>query len=175
MKFRLGQKCKPARARGIERWKGGRRRGVREGDPFRSIKANKWRRWWGCWWRPVMGMGIEGNGEEWEEERKGKRCHERNDRALWVYAIKNVNICRRLVIGCKYGGGRVRCRGQMGRGGSHSSFVSLFIGMRGARRIETHAPPRERAPGSSLSSFLLSSRLEICPRIVLEMFQSRIA
>lgn len=27
---------------------------------------------------------------------------------LWVYAIKNVNICRRLVIGCKYGGGRVR-------------------------------------------------------------------
>lgn len=105
--------------------------------------------------------GSRGKGEEWEEERKGKRCHERNDRTLWVYAIKNVNICRRLVIGCKYGGGRVRCRDQMGRGGSHSSFVSLFIGMRGARAAPkpTLRAERTRAPGSSLSSSaLISSR-----------------
>lgn len=121
-----------------------------------------------------MEMGIEGKGEKREEERKGKRCHERNDRALWVYAIKNVNICRRLVIGCKYGGGRVRCRGQMGRGGSHSSFVSLFIGMWGARHSKTHAPSREnKPPALSFGPYPYPPRLEFCPRIVLEMFQSR--
>lgn len=71
--------------------------------------------------------GVRGKEVERGAKRKGKPCHEQANRALWVYAIKNVNICRRLVIGCKYGGGRVR--GQMGRGGSRSSFVSLFIGM----------------------------------------------
>lgn len=109
-------------------------------------------------------------------ERRGKRCHERADRgALWVYAIKNVNICRRLVIGCKYGGG-ARCRDQMGRGGPRSSFVSLFIGMHGRapRRTETHAP-RRSAEGTSAMiissvhphSHPLSSRLVSKPALPL--------
>jgi len=84
-------------------------------------------------------------GKEWKGERKGEEsvAISESTGALWVYAIKNVNICRRLVIGCKYGGGRVRgpVLGPDGRGGPCSSFVSLFIGMHGrARRTETHAP-----------------------------------
>lgn len=177
MKFRLGQKCEPARVRGIERWKRGRRKRVRarvgERDPFRSIKANKWRRRWGCWWR--TGPGREGrSGKGNGKERKALPWAEPTG-ALWVYAIKNVNICRRLVIGCKYGGG-ARYRDQMGRGGPRSSFVSLFIGMHGrAPRRAAPKPtlpveaPRERAQWSSppFIFILIRSRLVSKPALPL--------
>lgn len=170
MKFRLGQKCEPARVRGIERWKRGRRKRVRArvGEtPFDQLRL-------------INGVGggvVDGErgrgGEEWKGERKGEESVAMSEPigALWVYAIKNVNICRRLVIGCKYGGG-ARCRDQMGRGGPRSSFVSLFIGMHGRapRRTETHAP-RRSAEGTSAMiissvhphSHPLSSRLETGP------------
>lgn len=72
--------------------------------PFRSIRANKW--------RPRSGVvdDDEGRGRRWKK-KKGNIIRIRAPSGLWVYAIKNVNICRRLVIGCKYGG---RPKRQMG-------------------------------------------------------------
>lgn len=49
-------------------------------------------------------------------------------RASWVYTIKNVNIRRRLVIGCKYGGAARE-------GGRARFFVSLFIGTEAVRAL----------------------------------------
>ncbi|KAG7201576.1 hypothetical protein KM043_004321 [Ampulex compressa] len=39
------------------------------------------------------------------KRKGGGKYYSNEPPGLWVYAIKNVNICRRLVIGCKYGGG----------------------------------------------------------------------
>lgn len=58
--------------------------------------------------------------------------------ALWVYAIKNVNICRRLVIGCKYGGGRVRGPVLGPDGAGWASQLLCFV-------IYWNAWPRARA------------------------------
>lgn len=109
--------------------------------------------------------GEREKGEEGKGERKGEESVAMSEPtgALWVYAIKNVNICRRLVIGCKYGGG-ARCRDQMGRGGPRSSFVSLFIGMHGRARAPHRNPRssskrREERNDHLLGSFSSSSAL----------------
>lgn len=131
--------------------------------------------------RLINGVGggvVDGErgrgGEEWKGERKGEESVAAMSEpigALWVYAIKNVNICRRLVIGCKYGGG-ARRRDQKGRGGPRSSFVSLFIGMHGrAPHRNPRSPSKRRGDerndhllrSSSFSSALVSSRLETGP------------
>lgn len=108
----------------------------------------------------VDGERPRGRGRVGGTERRGKLWA---SRALWVYVIKNVNICRRLVIGCKYGG-RARCRDQMGRSGPRSSFVSLFIGMHDRARAVPKPTlpveaPRGRARSSSPRFILIRSRL----------------
>lgn len=93
---------------------------------MRSIRTNKWRPRWGRRRRRRKGTGAEG------------KYYSNRPSGLWVYAIKNVNICRRLVIGCKYGGSLKPDE----EGWISSSFVSLFIGMWGT----TVENPRSTAP-----------------------------
>lgn len=98
--------------------------------------------------------GVVDDDDGGRERREDGKYYSSGPSGLWVYAIKNVNICRRLVIGCKYGG---RPKRQMGGVNFQLLCFVIYWNVGHGCNKPTLIQPPSSGPGT-----VLVSRLRPC-------------